>query len=203
MRAFLLRLRTDARGATVVEFAIVAPVMALLLLGAFDISHTLYTRAVLQGIVQKTARDFTLEDSASSAAQRDELDARVKRQAKAMVNGSDVNIERRYYRNFTAASQAKAEAFTDTNRNGTCDAGEPYQDENLNSVWDADGGNEGVGGAKDAVVYTVTMTYNHMLPIYNMIGGSDRVKLVAETVLRNQPYGDQSSYGRPVVRNCK
>jgi len=201
--ALLRRLRRDARGAVVVEFAIVAPVMALLLLGAFDIAHTLYTRAMLQGIVQKTARDFTLEDSASSADQRDELDARVKRQALALVNNSKVDIERRYYRTFTEASQARAEAFTDSNKNGTCDAGEPYQDENLNSTWDADGGNEGLGGAKDAVVYTVTMTYGHMFPIYRMIGGSNTVKMVAETVLRNQPYGDQGSYGKPVVRNCK
>jgi len=201
--ASLRRLWRETRGAVVVEFAIVAPVMALLLLGAFDIAHTLYTRAMLQGIVQKTARDFTLEDSASSADQRDELDARVKRQALALVNNSKIDIERRYYRSFTEASEARAEAFTDTNKNGTCDAGEPYQDENLNSTWDADGGNEGLGGAKDAVVYTVTMTYSHMFPIYRMIGGSNTVKMVAETVLRNQPYGDQGSYGKPVVRNCK
>jgi Flp pilus assembly protein TadG len=195
-------LAQDTRGATIVEFGFVAPVMCLALIAAFDVGHTLYTRAVLQGIVQKTGRDFTLEDSASSQAQRDALDARVLKQAKALVNDSNVVVARRFYRTFSKAAAAQAEAFTDTNANSRCDAGEPYQDENLNNVWDKDGGNSGVGGAKDAVVYTVTMTYPRMLPALKFVGGSGDTKIVATTVLRNQPYGEQGNYAAPIVRNC-
>ncbi|OYX46938.1 MAG: hypothetical protein B7Y97_13125, partial [Sphingomonas sp. 32-66-10] len=36
-------LRRDESGATIVEFAMVAPVLGLVLLGAFDVAHTLYT----------------------------------------------------------------------------------------------------------------------------------------------------------------
>lgn len=195
-------LRRDTRGATVVEFAMVAPVMGLILLGAFDISHTLYTRAALQGIVQKTGRDFTLESSASATAQQTALDNKVKAQAIALVNNATVDITRRYYRSFTAAAAAQAEAWTDTNSNGRCDAGEPYQDANRNSVWDKDGADAGLGGAKDAVVYTVTMNYPRMFPIYKMVGGATTTKISAATILRNQPYGDQGVYAAPAVRNC-
>jgi Flp pilus assembly protein TadG len=198
----LRRLIPDTRGVTVVEFAMVAPVLCLMLLAAFDVSHTLYTRATLQGIVQKTGRDFTLEDSASLQTQRDALDEKVTKQAKALVNNSTITVNRRYYRTFSQASAAQAEAWTDTNSNSKCDAGEPYQDGNHNSTWDADGGNAGVGGAKDAVVYTVTMSYPRMLPIRGFLGGSDTTKISAATVLRNQPYGEQGSYAAPVVRNC-
>lgn len=197
----LRRLRDDDRGVTVVEFAIVAPVMCLLLLGGFDVSHTLYTRAALQGIVQKTARDSTLQSEASTTA-NDALDAKVTSQAKALQNDASFAFKRRYYRNFTDAAAAKAEPWTDTNKNGTCDAGEPYQDNNLNSAWDKDGGNAGQGGAKDAVVYTVSMTFKRMFPLYKFINGSDTATVTASTVLRNQPYDVQQSYGSPVVRNC-
>lgn len=197
----LRRLREDARGVTIVEFGIVAPVMCLLLVGAFDIAHTLYTRGMLQGVVQKTARDSTLEGQDTVAAQA-ALDQKVTQQAKALANNADIDITRRYYRTFADAAAQKPEAFTDTNGNGRCDANEPYQDENRNGVWDVDGGNAGQGGAKDAVLYTVTMTYGRMFPLWKLVGGSDQSVITATTVLKNQPYGDQASYGTPVVRNC-
>ncbi|MDQ9783691.1 hypothetical protein, partial [Serratia marcescens] len=91
-------------------------------------------------------------------------------------------------------------AWTDTNENGICDDGEPYQDDNNNNVWDPDGGNAGQGGAKDRTVYTVTMTYPRFFPLYKMIGGSNTTKISASTVLQNQPYGDQGSYGPSTVK---
>jgi Flp pilus assembly protein TadG len=194
-------LARDARGATVIEFAMVAPVVGLILLGAFDVAHTLYARGVLQGIVQKTARDATLEGG-GAAAMRAKLDSRVTAQVKAMANNADIKITRRYYRTFSEAAAAKAEIWTDTNKNKTCDDGEPFEDANLNNVWDKDGGNAGQGGAKDTVVYTVEATYPRFFPLYNMIGGSNVTTIKGTTVLRNQPFGDQESYGAMKPGNC-
>ena len=44
------RIAADERGVTVVEFGIVAPALFLFLIGAFDVAHTLYMRATLEGI---------------------------------------------------------------------------------------------------------------------------------------------------------
>jgi Flp pilus assembly pilin Flp len=197
----LRRLSGDERGATVVEFAIVAPVMCLLLLGGFDFAHTLYTRAALQGVVQKVGRDSALE-SKDVIETNAELDDKVRKQVYALRNNAVIKIDRRFFRSFTEAAAAKPEPWTDTNGNGRCDAGEPYQDNNLNSVWDRDGGDAGQGGARDAVVYKVEMTYPRLVPINNFIGGSKSIKLEATTLLRNQPYDVQGSYAEPVVRNC-
>lgn len=191
----------DTRGATLVEFAMVAPVMCLLLLGGFDVSHTLYTRATLQGIVQKTARDSTLE-SGTAAARQQTLDDRVRQQVGTMYEGADVQITRRFYRTFSEAAAARPETWNDTNDNKRCDNGEPYEDANGNQVWDADGGNAGQGGAKDATLYTVKVSFPRMFPVYAMIGGSNTAVVTASTVLRNQPYGDQGSYAPPTTRNC-
>ncbi|MBX3594079.1 TadE/TadG family type IV pilus assembly protein [Sphingomonas sp.] len=194
-------LRRDESGVTVVEFAMVAPVLGLVLLGGFDIAHTLYTRAALQGIVQKTARDSTLESGSDADAQA-ALDEKVRMQIKALANNATIDITRRYYRTFTDAAAARAETWTDTNSNGVCDGSEPYEDANNNNVWDRDGADNGQGGAKDATLYTVTVTYPRMFPLYNFIGVSRTTKLTATTVLRNQPYGDQSTYATATVRNC-
>lgn len=200
----LRQLARDERGATIVEFAIVAPVMGLVLLGAFDIAHTLYMRAALQGVVQKAARDATLESGLASATQT-ALDNKVKGQIRALANNGTVVITRQWYRTYEHAAASKFEPWTDTNNNGTCDGpaggtpGEPYEDSNGNGVWDASGGNRNQGGAKDAVLYTATVSYPRFFPLYNFIGGSRTTKVSASTILRNQPYGDQ---GVPKVRNC-
>jgi len=198
------RLANDKRGAALIEFAIVAPMLGLMLLGAFDVAHTLYVRAALQGVVQKAARDLSLESGLLTAKQN-ALDDKVRNQVKALANNGTVTITRQWYRSYEHAAASKFEPWTDSNNNGTCDGpqgstpGEPYEDTNGNNRWDATGGNASQGGAKDAVLYTASISYARFFPMYNLIGGSRTTKVTASTVLRNQPYGDQ---GVPVVRNC-
>jgi len=193
--------RNDERGSVIVEFAIIAPVIGLVLLGAFDVGHTLYMRAVLQGVLQKAARDSALEGG-SAQAQLDKIDQKIKLQVNAIANNGTIEIKRRFYRTFSEVAAAKAETWTDGNGNGTCDAGESYTDKNRNNTWDADGGDAGQGGARDSTLYTVTVSYPRFFPIYNMIGGSNTTRVSAATVLRNQPYTDQGSYGTPKAGNC-
>jgi Flp pilus assembly pilin Flp len=204
-------LRQDVRGVTAVEFAIIAPVMCLFLVGALDMAHSLYMTAVLQGVVQKTARDGSME-SGTAAAQQALLDERVRKQALLLANQATVTIGRRFYRTFAAAAAAQPEHWTESEvkpdgtpaPDGTCDHGEPYVDANNNGVWDRDGGDGGTGGAKDRVVYTVSVTYPRLLPIYGFLPSVGNTQTVtAKTVLQNQPYGDQGSYtATPATRTC-
>ncbi|TPG14245.1 pilus assembly protein [Sphingomonas oligophenolica] len=196
------RIARDTRGATIIEFAIVAPVMAFFMLGAFDTAHTLYMRGVLQGIVQKTARDSGLEASTDVAAQA-AIDTKVTKQVKALAGNATIVFSRRFYRTFSDAATARAEVWTqDTNGNGVCDAGEPFTDTNNNGIRDLDGGDGGQGGAADRTLYSVTVSYPRMFPLYNVIGVSRTTTIKAATILENQPYTDQGSYAPPTIGNC-
>ena len=198
---FVRRLRDDQRGATLIEFAIVAPVLCLLLMGAFDLGFSLYLRTVTEGILQKVGRDATLETSGGASAQ-DALDDRVEAQVQALISSANVDSERRFFRSSAEAKASKPETFNDVDGSGHCNTGEAYEDSNGNNVWDADGGNEGQGGAKDAVYYTVTVTYDAVFPLWKMIGSSQSRSIEASTILRNQPYNEQGSYAAPVWKNC-
>lgn len=193
-----LRLWRERRGVTLVEFGLIAPVLCVLLLGSLDMAHTLYMRATLQGIVQKIARDATLESSLDDTVQA-ALDAKVSAQVKQLNNNATISFARTYYRSYTDAATGMFEPFTDTNKDGTCDNGEPYEDNNANSTWDKTVDNDNQGGAKDAVLYTVTVTYPRMFPVGKWITGGSTTTVTAATVLRNQPYGDQTE---TVVRYC-
>ncbi|MFM9828142.1 MAG: TadE/TadG family type IV pilus assembly protein [Sphingomonas sp.] len=203
-RRLFKRLATDEHASTLLEFAFVAPILTLLLVGGFEIGHTLYMRAVLQGIVQKIARDGTLETNGTTTASTT-LDARVRDQVRFLysgVNTQNLTFSRRFYRTFSQAAAAQEERYTDTNGNGTCDNNEPYQDDNNNNTWDRDGGDSGQGGAKDKTLYTVSLTYPRLTPIAGFIGVDRNATVRASTVLANQPYNDQNSYGAPTARNC-
>lgn len=196
-RAVLRHLRQDREGATLIEFAIVGPVLILMLMGLFDIAHTQYTSAVLYGAVQKAARDYTLESATLSAAT---IDSRVAEQVRAvMPNGATITYTTSAFDDFRDVNEP--EPYTDLNNSGTCNNGEPYEDSNNNSAWDVYRGANGIGTARDVLLYTTNVSYPRLFPMFGMIGLPTNVNLSASTVLRRQPF-DQGSNLTPTVRNC-
>ena len=185
-------------GVSAVEFALISPALFLTLFGLFDLSYNMYTAEMLQGAIQKAARDSTIEGAAGSASA---LDGTVSRAVHAIAPNATLTFARSYYANFT--DSARPEDYTDVDGNGTCDNGEPYEDANGNGAWDALGGKAGFGGARDAVLYSVTVNYKRAFPIASFIPGqSDDFTLVANTVLRNQPYGQQDTPPAPTIGKC-
>lgn len=192
-KPMFLRLRREETGAAVIEFAFAAPVMLIMLMGIFDLSHNMYTSSILQGSIQEAARDATIEGASTA-----EIDAYVEKIVHQISPGANVTFERFAYTNFKQVKQP--EDFTDVNGNGTCDAGEPYFDANENGKWDPDRGQHNSGNARDAVFYEVTVDFKRLFPIAKLIGQSEYFTMKSATVLRNQPYGLQSTAG--MNANC-
>lgn len=191
---FIKRAAQDRRGVSATEFGLIAPTFIMLLLGVFDMGYNVYASAILDGAVQKAGRDSALETGTSSV---NNLDAKVKENLGPLGNGANFTYERRNYRDF--AKVGLPEDFEDKNGNGIRDAGECFTDENANGSWDADLGKDGVGGARDVVLYTVRMHYDRKFPLYNFIGMGGKATIASATVLRNQPYGDQASETKEVI----
>ncbi|MGX7895195.1 TadE/TadG family type IV pilus assembly protein [Tsuneonella sp. HG222] len=190
----LRRLRTDECGATVVEFALLAPVLVVSLLGLFDMGYNTYTSSVLQGAIAKAARNSAIEGADHTA-----LDSKVEAAVKNIAGNATVTFERKAYSNFSDVRSP--EDFSDLNGNGACDAGEPFEDVNGNNSWDMDRGRSGGGGARDAVLYTVRVSYPRAFPIGALIGLSETHQTQSSAVLRNQPYADQN-VSAPTLGNC-
>lgn len=195
--ATLRRLPADRSGVTLVEFALVAPVLIVMVMGLFDIAHTQYTSSMLNGAMQKAARDLTLENANS---QQVNIDARVKAQVGAvMPQNATVTVEK--VSHFDFADVGEPEEFDDQNSDNICNNNEPYVDNNNNGRWDADRGKDGIGGARDVVLYTTTVTYPRLFPMYGLIGLRKEIVLSSSTVLRNQPFDEQNDRVT-TQRNC-
>ena len=194
----LSALLRDRCGVIAVEFALVAPVLMLMLMGLFDLSYNMYTTQMLQGAIENAARNSSIEGAVGKEAQ---LDAMVTTAVRAVAPPATLTFTRRAYSSFTKAG--RPEDFTDVDSDGVCSKGEPFEDANGNGKWDTDGGKTGFGGARDAVLYTVVVKYQRAFPIAGLIPGQSKTfTLSAATVLRNQPYGQQAAKVAPATGNC-
>lgn len=182
------RLWQDDQAATLTEFGFVGPVLIVMVVGIFDIAHMQYTSAMVNGAMQKAGRDISLETGVKSEA---EIDKRV-REAILTVTPNTATVSYEKLSHFDFADIGEAEDFTDSNDDKICNNDEPYDDANGNGQWDANRGKEGIGGARDAVLYVATVTYPRLFPLDAFIPSIPaNVSVKASTVLRNQPYDAQ------------
>ena len=191
--SLLLTLRRDRRGVTLVEFAIVAPVMLLMLMGLGDMLYQVYAQSILNGELQKAARDSGIEGGAANTST---IDAKVQTAVKKIAPNATFTSTRKSYDTF---SEVAPEPFTDSNGNGVRDAGECFTDENGNGSWDQDPGAAGQGGASAVTVYTMTATYPRLFPVARLFGWSSTQTISATTLLKNQPYATQTTTANVTV----
>ena len=189
-----LSLRADDRGTTVLEVALIAPVMLTMLLGFFELGHQMYTTAILRGAVEAAGRSSSLADGPLNSTT---IDAAVTNQVKSVANHARLRFDRRFYSDYTHV--AKPERYTDTNSNGRWDSGECLEDVNGNNSWDADPSRSGSGGAEDVIFYTVEVEYERLIPIGGLIGIGNDVTIKAGTLLKNQPFAEHQ---KPTVATC-
>lgn len=156
----LHRIRRDENGIAIVEFAIIAPVFLMMLMGIFDMGYALYINSALQGAVQEGARQASLENTLWT-----DIERKVNSKVRAVVPGSDpatvisFKLDPTYYQNYNDIGLPEdfddkerapftknnaydlGEPYTDTNSNGQHDPGEPWTDQDngvKNGQWDSD-----------------------------------------------------------------
>jgi Flp pilus assembly protein TadG len=186
-RRFLRKLRHDRRGAALVEFALVTPVMLVMLMGFGDMLYQVYTQSILNGELQKAARDSGIEGGAANTST---IDTKVQTMVRKIAPNATFTSTRKSYDTF---SEVAPEPFTDSNNNGVRDPGECFTDENGNGSWDQDPGAAGQGGASAVTVYTTTATYPRLFPVAGLLGWPTTQTVSATTLLKNQPYATQTT----------
>lgn len=177
----------DRRGSALTEFGILAPVMIALWMGLGDILYQTYLQSILNGAVQKAGRDSGIEGGANNISA---IDTKVQASVRVLAKNASFASVRKNYDSFT---EVAPEPFTDTNNNGVRDAGECYTDQNANGSWDADPGQSGQGGAGAVTLYTMTVTYPRLFPVWGFLGVPNSQSISASTLLKNQPYATQST----------
>lgn len=158
----LRQLRSNEKGATAIEFAMVAPVLIWLMFGVIEFGILMATQSALEGAASKAARMY-------------------KAQARSNNNGANANAIHnrvaRYTRGLVAPGRLRVTARTVTWGNASGLGATP-------------GSNSGrSGGTGDVVQYRVYYNYRVHTPFLSrLIGGGDgMMRLVASSVVQNEP----------------
>jgi hypothetical protein len=173
-------------GATAIEFAFVAPVLALILSGIVELSMIMYTTAVMEGATTISSRLGKTGFSTTSESRQDMIYDMIRDQCGALIDMSKVTITTLSYGSFD--NVGKPEPYTDSNHNGHYDIGEPYTDVNGNGEWDADMGASGVGGADDVVLYRVTYPWPILTPLMSIFFTNGAYTITSSVLVKNEPY---------------
>lgn len=182
---YFRRLTRVERGATASEFALVAPLLLMLMLGLLDLGFRQYIAAQLQGSLDQAARTVTV-GGVSASTVSDFVTTRIHR----ILPGATVSVTTKNYGDF--ASVGKPEPITtDTAPLGSYNTGDCFLDENGNGVWDSDSGGSGAGGSDDIVYYSAVVTYPALLPLGRLLGWPSTETVKGSMMMRNQPYASQ------------
>ncbi len=177
----------DQKGATIVEFALILPVMCTLLLGVLDLGYRSYVTSIIQGSLHDAARMATVGGVSTS-----QIEARIQNRLREFSANATVETETRSYSDFNGVNVPEA-ITQDTAPIGQYNPGDCYQDANGNQQYDLDRGKGGMGGAEDVVHFEIRMRYPRLVPLGGMLGWDDEVEIVQNTVLRNQPYAGRNT----------
>ena len=188
-------LKSDRRGATAIEFALVAPLLIMAIMGGLDLGYEAYVRSVLQGALNDVSRAGSLEGpdlNCAGTTTEAQIICAVKKQSDTVARNATYDFNINSFYEFSGVGRGE-KLVTDYNHNGRYEPGDCFQDLNNNQMFDSVAGRTGIGGADDVVFYDVTVTMPRMLPVASLLGWSSEYDVRATTAIRNQPYTRQST----------
>lgn len=184
-------LRKNEEGATAVEFALIAPVLILLMFGIIEFSFIMFTKATMEGATSVTSRLGKTGYVESGMTRQDMLVQLLTERTYGILDPEQIEVTTLVYERF--GDIGRPEPLTrDENGNGRYDGGDQYQDINGNGQWDDDLGLAGLGGAGDIVVYKVHYPWHVKTPVMStfLVNADGYFPLDVSVVVRNEPYGD-------------
>ncbi|MGB3471975.1 MAG: TadE/TadG family type IV pilus assembly protein [Erythrobacter sp.] len=194
MMRFLKALRADTQGVTIVEFALVAPVMLLFIGGILEIGYVTFARSTLESSILAAARASRVTECPNENAE--ELAEQLTKRMSVIMSadGAPPTLSvQSYGQKF--GDVGNPEPFDDTDGNGTHSVGESYTDVNGNGEWDADMGQDGHYGTFGEVVeFKASFNVPSLFPwiAQRINSGQNFYTIESVTVIRNEPYEDAS-----------
>ena len=177
----------DRRAATMVEFAMIAPILFILTLGTIELGICFAADILLRNATYTAARVGRTGYVAENTTRDDMVRNLIANQSGVLMDASKLNISSKVYGGFGQIHQP--EPFNDVNNNGRRDNGESYTDVNGNGQYDTDRGANGLGGSSQIVIYTVTYPWTFFTPLIGkLFSSSGTIDLSATAVIQNEPY---------------
>ncbi len=186
---FLKRLRDREDGSPAAEFAFVAPIMILLVVGTIEFGMIMFVTILMESGLRDAARYGITGSEFGKMSRMERIVEIINDRTLGLVDISEADIQILVYPDFGQIGQG--EDFVDGNGNGTYDVGETFTDANGNGTWDSDIGQSGPGASGQVVLYRIEYAWNLLTPLAApLIGEGGKFTLSASIAVRNEPYNN-------------
>lgn len=174
----------DQSGSAAVQFALILPLLLVLVIGSFEYAVVMFVSGMLESAVLTASRYGSTGFEEGGGSRIDRIRAMITDRTLGLVNGDTADIDTYVFPNFN--SIVAPEPYTDQNGNGKWDNGEPYVDLNGNGSRDTGSGTPGPGAACEVVLYVVSYQVQSITGLLRPIMG--RITHHASVALRNEPF---------------
>lgn len=202
VRHFLNHFARNRDGATIVEFAIVAPVFFLLMLGIVEFGLIGFSNMALEAATSQVARDASIGKTSSGActAATDTVgyaQCAIRERTNGLINHDQIIITANTVSNGGAATSPDICLTEPPTVGGSCPPGTPYEDVNKNNIYDGNLPPMSLGVSGDLVEMRVFYPWKVQVPFMKrFLGGIDQatgertgaVMLVSNMVIKNEPF---------------
>ncbi len=184
---FLRRLRDGEDGSPAAEFAFVAPILFLMVIGTIEFGMIMFVTILMESGLRDAARYGITNNEFGGMNRMERIVRIINDRTMGLVDISQADLQVLVYPAFDQIGNG--EDFVDGNGNGTYDAGETFADANGNGVWDSDIGQAGSGASGQVVLYRINYDWTLMTPLAGQVIGNDgKFTLNASIAVRNEPW---------------
>lgn len=185
-------LRRNERGTSAVEFALLMPVLCLVVMGTLELGYRIYAISVSNGAMRQAAR--MASTGGFTGAQ---IDTHVVNQIRKFRRDANVQIVKKSYSDFTGVGLPEPVTSGSIASGTYC-----FEDVNKNGTRDDDQGVSGLGGAEDVIYYEVTATYPTLFKFSEkVLKFSPTATVKMNTIVSNEPFAAVVHTPPPTV--CK
>lgn len=182
MRPFL----KNNNGSTIIEFAVVAPALFLLLTGIIEIGLILFTNSAMEGATNVGARIGTTGFTTGGLTREDYIRSEIQRMTGGFLNPTLLDISILSYSSFSNIGKPEPCIAPPT---APCPgaAGVNFVDVNGNGSFDTDQGRSSAGGAGSIVLYRATYPWHVFTPLMSSFLGTGGIyTITAVSAVRNE-----------------
>lgn len=179
-------IKKNNEGVSAVEFALIAPVFFLMLIGFLELGLILATYLIFEGATGIGSRIGKTGYTEGGFSRENYIRQEIVRLSGGFLDSNLLTITPLSYDNFQDIG--RPEPCTHPADPPPCVLG--YVDVNHNGQWDSDQGTAGVGDRSDVVLYRVTYPWTVFTPLMGRIfGGSNgQVNITAIATVKNEKF---------------
>ena len=175
-------------GLAALEFAFVAPIFVLMLMGIIEFALIMFTSAVMESATNNTARLGKTGYTTAGMTRAQTIVANIAARTAGLLDPKKIVITTEVYSAFPNVGQPEP-CISPKNPPCSGTAGVNYVDVNGNGKWDADMGASGEGNAGEVVVYTASYPWPIFTPgIRTILGNTFTIS--SRTVVQNEPFSN-------------